>query len=391
MQLRSLVSKIGELACVWPDHVSVAATLGRPWQPAEAAAWRRLVEERYSRQALKAGYALFGRSLRLEDLAHIAQEPDRWLSRAQEASGLAPLLGPFVKVRTTAPDNLAALREGALRRGLTPAAWKWLRRQHPSTTAKLFAFGFTVESVWWTNLLSEAQPDVRISSRWLEEGRPYLAQPLYEHVRAAAQLEAAKAERLNLTRFFRLLPVQCDPRALGEYELLATGMLLGLRDSRYRLSVGSGRTWLTLLRQLRRFADERENLARAKAALQDAVAAGQVLSWPPLLGSGQHLGLEFHELCSSTALEQEGVLMAHCVGDGAYTVDCQLGHQAILSLREPVTGTRATLQLRRLNGRWTLGQLAGTGNTRVPQVFWKVARVLAAGEVQANSPLAYAA
>ena len=390
--LHTLVRVLGQLGLVWPDRTSVTASLGRNWTSAEHIAWALLVRRTFSQEALKVGYALFGRQLQLDDLGHLAHEPQAWAARASEAAGFAPLLAPFVRVRTTAPADLAGLRHGALRRGLAPSAWKWLRRQRAAAVAKLFAFGWTPECIWWANLLSRALPHRQLDPRWLELGRPYLLQRHYEFAASDNELHAASAQALNLERFLRLLPQQCDAKSLVEYEMLSAGILVGLQDARYGLCANPGRTWSSMLQTLRRHNDTRTAMALREAKTQDLLEQGHAVSWEPVVGSLTHRGVHVRELCSHAELLHEGILMAHCVGNGTYTPGCASGAQSIFSLSEPLTGSRATLQLRRDgHNTWRITQLGGPGNCAVPSLFWRVARELASGALSAQPPLAAAA
>jgi hypothetical protein len=382
--METLVAKWGALNLVWPDRASATAALGRVPTYEERNLWKKLVKKTYGRSALKAGFLVFGRSLSLDEVAYIAKDPASWIQRSQEGKGLAPLLSPFVRVRQPAPQNFKTLRDGALNRGLTSLGWKWLCRQRPKTVEKLFAFGWTQEAIWWTNLLSKAITDKPMNPLWVENGRAYLQQSLYEIL----QHTVCPAERhqlaLQIERLFRLVPAVADPKTMAEYEFISYAFLAGVRAPELQLSVAPGRHWTNLLLSVRRQNDKRAamalELARDAAQTDSGGGSSVDASWPLRIGSGVLENIEVQELTHSSALEAEGASMTHCVGNGCYLQGCISGSHAVFSLREPISGMRSTLQLMLGDTEgFRIGQLAGPANVQVPQIFWKVARALASG------------
>lgn len=381
-----LVKSWGALNLVWPDRTSATAILGRMPSLDERIYWTKLVRKTYGAPALKAGYAIFGRALTLDDLAHVAKNPQPWAARAKEGVGLAPLLTTFVRARQPAPANFKQLRESTLARGLTSFSWKWLCHQHPATVARLFAFGWADEAIWWANLLSKAVAGKKLDPVWVENGRAYLQQSLYESVRQIRSTAETHILTLQLERLFRMVPQKADPKSLVEYELISYAFLAGIRVPELQLSVAPGRSWSSLLVSVRRQNDRRAaialELARVRVAAQEkADTFAAVASWPARIGSGMLENIQVQELTQAKDLEVEGAIMSHCVGNGGYLLECISGGHTVLSLLEPVSHARATLQLVKQPGSATvrIGQLTGPANSSVPQVFWKVARALACG------------
>ncbi len=371
--LQSLVESLGELGQVWPDSASVRATLGCGWSPTQRSTWKQLLRQAYSRQALTAGYAIFGRDLQIVELARLSVHAQAYLERVREAPALAPMLNSFVKVGVAPPADYAGLRQGALDRGLLPTAWKWLYRQPVAVVRKLFAFGWTPEAIFWTNLLAKARADQPWSELWLEPGRPYQMGLLYEQVSASACPQYVADKSLQLERLLRLMPAAPTVQTLQEFETLTAELHLGFRNPQWTLAVQRNSSWKGLLERQRRHHDER----LARAAVFASVKAGGDCHWEAQFGSFESNGVKVTELTSNAELVNEGALLSHCVGDGAYVEGCLSGTHLIASLQAP-SAQRATLQMRRndATGRFNIGQLAGQGNSRVPQVFWHAARAL---------------
>ncbi len=377
--VHSIVTVLGQLGQVWPDAPSVQAALGCPWSAQHRRSWRALLRQAYSRETLTVGYAIFGRNLELADLGRIAPYTREFAARAQEAPALAPLLGAFAKVGVAPPQDYAAIRQGALARGLRPAAWKWLCHQSAASVRKLFAFGWTHEAVFWANLLAASRPHLPLSEAWLEPGRPFQTGLLYEQLTNCASAELQATRTLQLERLIRLVPATPSAQALAELETLTAELHLGHIDPEAGLTVQRNSTWRGLLERHRRKMDGRLALANEVAKAKGA----KEQTWDALFGQFQFGGVTVAELTSNFELVREGVLLSHCVGDGQYLSGCLSGAHVIASVVAP-SAQRATLQLRRnpANGQFTIGQLAGQGNSRVPQMFWTAARKL---QAQLNS------
>ncbi len=376
MNINQLVDTLGSLGQVWPDSASLLSVLVRRPSPYERQQWRQLLRAAYGKPALSAGYAIFGRDLGLRELANLQAHQEAYRARVKESASLAPLLAAFVKVGVAPPSDYGVLRTGALARGLTPAAWKWLSRQRPSLVRALFAFGWTPEFIFWTNLLARARAQEPLSSRWLEAGRPYMLGQHWEHLSSLAQDGKVYQDRLlNLERFLRLLPSQTSAELLVEYELLAAALHMGFLSPRAELRVEPKSTWNGLLNRLRKL--EAERLALAERV--HAARAGEDVSWRAHFGEFESNGVAIKELTSNADLVREGVSLSHCVGDGQYVQGCLTGQHVIASLQLQATNQRATLQLRHVPRQgYVIGQLAGPSNSRVPQVFWRAARDLQA-------------
>lgn len=369
-----LIEKFGALGQVWPDAESTRAALERLPTMEERFSWRKLVHKTFDREALRAGFAIFGRDLTLEDLGRLEPFASQYVSRVRENMSIAPMLAPFVKLGGPPPADISGVRRGVLARGLTVQGWKWLCRQRPGVVRKLLAFGWTPESIFWTNVLSKARAAELLSANWLEAGRPYLMGQHYEHREAVGHDSVQHA--LVLERFLRVLPPAPGLEDLPAYVAIVTALHVNSLDSKWQLQVQRNSTWKGLANQARR-------LEAARMALAAEVRAGKEgadVTWRPVFGDCETEGVQIRELTSNLELRQEGVVQNHCVGDGPYLEGCLTGQHIIASLALPATRQRATLQLRRLPaGRgFVIGQLAGAGNSRVPQTFWRAARALQA-------------
>lgn len=374
MNCYPFIEKLGHLGQVWPDAASAHAALGHPLEAAQRKLWARLVRQAYSPAALRAGLAIFGRDLTLQELAGLQTQSQPYLARIQESRSLAPLLAPFVKVGVSSPQDYAGLRTAGLARGLAPSSWKWLCRQSPCVVRKLFTFGWTPEAVFWTNVLAKARAHRPLAAAWLEAGRPYMLGQHFEQLDTRAPRAAAQA--LVLERFLRLVPEHPTADAMVVYEAIAVALQAGSTSPVGALSVQSNSTWKGLQERIRRKEDERLALAQALKAAQQ----GADTRWRAVFGSCEMQGVHIRELTSNEELREEGLVLDHCVGNGQYLAGCLTGQHVIASLELPVTRQRATLQLRSKPGTrgYIIGQLAGPGNSRVPQSFWRAARELQA-------------
>lgn len=370
--MEELVRALGELGLVWPDRVSVQVKLGRQPSVIERQTWQALLRQGYGETALKLGWAIFGRNLELRHLAVLAENSGVWVEAVEKSRALAPLLAPFVLIGRPAVSDIGVLRADLLERGLKPSAWKWLCAQHPHVVRKLLAYGWTEECIFWLNLLSRALPSRQLHSMWLESGRPYESAALCGSLKAAADNTEGAQACLELERLMRLLPCRPDAQTLAQYTCILNAMLLGRQNAKWRLTVQTNSTWKGLLERIRRFDDER--IAQAKAV---RAAEKEDVAWSPTFTLFESAGIKVVELLSKTDLISEGAALSHCVGDGGYLADCVKGNHVIASMYEPLSRTRATLQLRRkVEGGWYIAQLAGIGNTRVPRVFWNSAQAL---------------
>lgn len=372
MTLEHLVKTLASSGLAWPDGPTVSVLLGRPWTRQERRAWCSLLERTYGRTTLAVGWAIFGQEATLDALAKLQPYAADWRVRITESPSLAPVFGPFVKLGLPPPDNMHGLMVDLKVKGLSTAGWKWLCRQSRSVVRKLTAFGWTAEALFWVNLLAKAQPN-GLSSRWLEAGRPYALGGHY----AALQWSHAEAQvdaTLQLERFLRQVPAQADEKSLWDYELVSAGLLLSRQSERWTIRFERNTSWAKVLEQLRRQQDERLKLAANTTSSDE-----EVLTWQPRIGSMTLCGVQVRELTDSLSLVREGLVQDHCVGNGLYAQGCVRGEHIIAALEEPTSGLRATLQLRAPDvpsAPWLVGQLAGLGNGRVPQFFWKATRAL---------------
>lgn len=369
METNELLKRLFSMGHVWPDVTSVSAALGRKWTAKERTLWRDAIYQRHTPMAITAGYAIFGRNLTIQSLAKLDQWPDAWRRRTQEAQALSPLFAARVLMGLPPPESVKHLKEACLKRGLQDAAWRWLRAQSGSFSRKILQRGPSPEAIYWLNTLAKAKQGSRVSSRYFEDGG----------LRGTEALCWMQLDVAQVARFCKLLPDAATPQALAELDSLVRGLTIAGRGTALRLSVQPGVTWDSLLKRISRFYAERERIALNSRELTEVKA----LDWQGKLGSGNVMGINFEELVTAQSLVAEGLIMDHCLKDGSYLERCALGEHVILRLIEPITGERATLQLVRsekgsAQRPWLIGQLKSFANTRVPQVFWAVAHVLAA-------------
>lgn len=376
--MESLVKAFAEMGLVWPDTVSAQASLGRRAEPGELRAWRELLNQAYGRRVLRAGWAIFGRQLTLKHAEVLAKNIGAWEVAIEKSRSLAPLLATFVRLERPHLSDVGAIRADLLVRGLKPAAWKWLCHQHPLVVRKLLCFGWTPECLFWLNVLSQAHQGRTLHSSWLEEGRPFDSSALYERAQANVGKGRTAKYTLELERLFKLLPSQATHQALAEYSAIVNAYLLGCRDSRWKLGIQVNSTWKGLLEKIRRFEVNRLNAAQAAQAARLAEDPQHLIAWSPHFETFKAGTVQVVELLSHTDLVSEGIALSHCVGDGAYLGGCLSGEHIIASMQESLSRTRATLQLRKSSSldKWVIAQLAGVGNARVPEVFWRAAHAL---------------
>lgn len=362
------VLRCGEFGYVWPDRLSLEALLDGP-ALAHRKSWRNLLRQVYGVEALTLGYVVFGRQLKLRHLELLSSNLAQTRARVHESASLAPLLAPFILVGRGLAENYGTLRDGLLRRGLTPAGWRWLSHQSAATVRQLFRFGASDEAIFWTNVLCKALPQRTLSSDWIESGRPWQTGRFLPLLSGWQEDSRTKAVQ-QLERYFRALPGKADPQVRIEHELVLGELYRGFQHGEFDL-IQPKQTWPNLLRKLRELQHRREEAALAA----QTVAPTTNVSWEPLLEPQVFNGVTVVELCSQSALLREGLSMAHCVGNGSYAVSCKAGSSAIFCLTHESTGSRATLELTRASRStaWRLSQLSGVGNSRPSALFWSVA------------------
>lgn len=369
MNENELLKRLFSIGYVWPDVTSVSAALGRRWTAKERAFWRDALYQRHTPMAITAGFAIFGRNLTIHSLVKLDKWPDAWRRRTQEAQALSPLFAARVLMGLPPPESLKDLKEACLSRGLKDSAWRWLRAQSGSFSRRILQRGPSPEAIFWLNTLAQAKQGTRVGSQYFEDGG----------LRGTEAFHWMQLGSAQVTRFCKLLPSPVTPQSLAEMDSLVRGITIAGRGSELRLSVQPGTTWDSLLKKISRFYAERERIALTSKELDEV----RTLGWQGKLGSGKVMGINFEELVTAKSLVSEGLIMDHCLKDGRYLERCAGGENVILRLTEPITGERATLQLVRSDKGssqrpWIIGQLKSFANTRVPQVFWTVAHVLAA-------------
>lgn len=367
IDFRSYVERCGELGYAWPDRTSLMVLFGA--RPPYRKQWSALLRQTYGARVLMLGHRLFGRQLPLSVLPAIARQQDAIGARLAESAALAPLLTPFVLLDATIPADFATIRTPALAKGATAAGWRWLAHQSAGAVRALLRFGWNEEAVHWMNFLARCRPNTPLASRWFEAGRPYGMQRFIQQMAGwndTTRQEAAAA----LERYFRLLPPVPSLSVLADHERIL-GELFVMFQARDFSLIKPQQSWQGLLRKVRTREEERRLKALEVAAVR---AEGKHCTWPALFGHREVQGIAVTELTSEAALIEEGVVMAHCVGDGAYTDLCATGNCIILRLEHQATSARATLQLSRYEEQWRIGQLSGPANASVPAVFWTCAK-----------------
>lgn len=356
----------------WPEP-NCSALNNNPEYAELNRTWRLLLRKTYGPKALRIGYAIFNRALRLEHLGYIQTHAEALAHRLAEAPHLAALLTPFVRVEAPVPSDYAVIRTPMLSRGLTPAGWRWLCHQSRESVGLLLAFGWTEELVTWLNLLARALPGTRIHPGWLEAGRPYglgrvlqlmTGWSLGSKVPALAQLE----------RYLRLMPSRPDAELIVQHEMMSAELYVRLRNADFTF-LAPNQGWKGLTEKVRREHEFRRQKAKAEAETR---LSGKSLEWSPVLGEQYVQGIKALELHTEISLVSEGIEMAHCVGDGYYTLQCMAGTSAIFRLSHPELGTTATLQMSRedASAPWRIAQLAGPGNARPMRIFWEAAHAI---------------
>lgn len=133
-----------------------------------------------------------------------------------------------------------------------------------------------------------------------------------------------------------------------------------------------GATWASLMRKQHVW-----HMEYARQEMERRKEAGGCLGWVPYV---QHLvqgSLEAVSLNTSDELWEEGTAMSHCVG--GYDQGCHSNQSRIYSIRRGDERV-ATLEIRKVNGKLTIGQLYAYGNRVVkdPAVIKFSKQVLAA-------------
>jgi hypothetical protein len=367
IDFRTYVERCGELDYAWPDRTSLVVLFGAV--PPYRKQWSTLLRQTYGARVLTLGHRLFGRQLPLAALPAIARQQDALAARLAESAALAPLLVPFVQMDAAIPRDFAAIRTPALAKGLAPAGWRWLTHQSPGAVRALLRFGWNDEAVYWMNFLARCRPQAPLAGRWFEPGRLFGTQRFTQQLAGWSGATRKEADAA-LERYFRMLPAEASLPVLADHERVLGELFVMFQDRDFSL-IKPQQSWQGLLRKVRSREEERRLKALELAA---ARAKGKERTWPALFGQREVQGVAVTELTSEAALIEEGVLMAHCVGDGAYTSLCAEGSCVVLRLEHKATSARATLQLSRYGEQWRIGQLAGPANASVPAVFWTCAK-----------------
>lgn len=118
-----------------------------------------------------------------------------------------------------------------------------------------------------------------------------------------------------------------------------------------------GSTWASLMRKQRVW-----HMEQVRLEVERRKESGACYGWAPMVQSIVQDDFEAISLNDSDALWEEGGVMHHCVG--GYDSSCYRNMSRIYSIRR--AGERvATLEIRLVGNKWTIGQLYGVGNSRI--------------------------
>jgi hypothetical protein len=268
-------------------------------------------------------------------------------ARVSEAPHMAPWLvrqgsSCEVQVQDTVWKDLKVQFQAL---GGTPQAWKWLCNQG-HTWFK--SFRLDQRDVTLLNQLAALQlgkvpfhPGLMYSLRSISSYDRNQALPRYLDVFKAAVL-AFKKRKLKLADF-------------GDYNLIFDWL------QREASASTKGATWASLMRKQRAW-----HMEFARQEMERRKEAGGCLGWAPYVQSLSFKDFEAISLNNSDELWEEGTAMSHCVG--GYDDQCYHNISRIYSIRR--NGEReATLEIRKVDGKLTIGQLYAYDNRVVKDVL----------------------
>jgi len=296
------------------------------------------------REAFSLAVRVVGFRFTVPDFNSCAAHKEALMARVKEAPHMAPWLmesnyfASTLQVQDTVWKDLKAQ---FLSLGGTPQTWKWLCNQG-HTWFKFFRL--QQNDVMALNYLSSLQVGkAPLHMGFMGNLRSRLGYGNYQDVSKyldvfKAAVVAFKKRKLKLADF-------------GEYNLIF--------DWLHRVPEAStkGATWASLMRKQHAWHMEfaRQEMLRRKEE-------GGCLGWAPFVQSLVQKDLDAVSLNTSDDLWEEGTAMDHCVG--GYDQQCYANVSRIYSIRR--AGERvATLEIRKVGGKLTIGQLYGYHNRRI--------------------------
>lgn len=272
----------------------------------------------------------------LELYNQCAEKRTELLARVAEAPHMAPWLcgadgGSRLQVHQTVWQDL---KTRFMELGGTQQGWKWLSNQGANWFRYLTMGKQYVSMV---NNLAALQLGRVPFHRGLVGSLAYRDDVRYFEVFKAAVL-ANRKRKLKVADF-------------QDYVLIFDYL------EQVRTATAKGATWASLMRKQRAWHAEQVRLE-----VERRKESGACYGWAPLVQSIVQDDLEAISLNDSDELWEEGGVMHHCVG--GYDQSCYHNKSRIYSIRR--AGERvATLEIRLVGTKWTIGQLYGAGNSRV--------------------------
>jgi hypothetical protein len=172
--------------------------------------------------------------------------------------------------------------------------------------------------------------------------------------RVHSQIQYGQGDRTRFLDVFKAAAVAHRKRKLKVGEFDSYNLIF---DYLQRVPTAStkGATWNSLMRKQHVW-----HMEEARKEVERRKEAGGCVAWAPIIQSVQQDDLEAVSLNNSDELWEEGAAQVHCVG--GYDERCYHNYSRIYSIRR--NGERlATMELRFDNGKLTIGQLYGQGNT----------------------------
>lgn len=292
------------------------------------------------RQVFSLAVRVVGFKFMVPDFNRCAANKEGLAARIKEAPHMAPWLFESdyntltVHVQETVwrdlKDRFLALRG-------TPQAWKWLANQ-----------GYN-----WFKLFRLNERDVRVINHLaaLQVGKAPLHLGFMGSVRHRVEYGHAGFERY--LDVFKAAVVAFKSRKLKMADFSGYNLIFDYLQNVPTAST-KGATWASLMRKQHVW-----HMEYARQEMERRKEAGGCVGWAPYV---QHLaqgGLEAVSLNNSDELWEEGAAMSHCVG--GYDEKCYHNQSRIYSIRRGDERV-ATLEIRKVQGKLTIGQLYAFDN-----------------------------
>lgn len=269
-------------------------------------------------------------------------------TRIQEAPHMAPwLLAPSyeqeeLRVHQTVWKDL---KERFMALGGTPQAWKWLCNQGHS---------------WFRNIrLEENHVKAVTAIASLQLGKVPHHHGLFGLVVSRSIKQRWGQPDLRYLDVFKAAMVANKKRKLKVADF-SNYVLIRDYLERQATATTKGATWASLMRKQHVW-----HMEEARREMERRKEAGGCYGWAPMVQSLQQGDLEAISLNNSDDLWEEGAVMSHCVG--GYDQACYQNQSRIYSIRR--NGERvSTLEIRRVDGKLTIGQNYGPGNSIIKDV-----------------------